>query len=90
MATHRIIDYWHTPAPEAFVDYVLHRAGLTGDYLRIARNYRADPEGDTQFYADKMQLDKKDFCRKSGNMHRAVVPVLIELAIEGWKARTKK
>lgn len=90
MATQRIIDYWHTPAPEAFVDYVLRRAGLVGDYLKIARNYWSEPEGDTVYYADKVCLDKKDFNRKSGTMHKAVVPVLIELAIDGWKARIKE
>lgn len=89
MATQRIIDYWHTPAPEAFVEYVLRRAGLQGDYIKIARNYRADQEGDTQFYADEAALDKKSFCRKSGTMHKAIMPVLIELAIDGWRYRTQ-
>lgn len=26
MSTQRIVDYWHTPVPQPFVDYVLQRA----------------------------------------------------------------
>lgn len=53
MSTQRIVDYWHTPVPQQFVDYVLQRANLSGDYLKIAKNFRADQQGDTAFYAPR-------------------------------------
>ena len=90
MATQRVVDYWHKPAPDGFVEYLFTAAHLRGKYLEIARNYRAETEGDTQFYADLAGLDKTDFNRKSGTMHRAIVAALIELAIDGWKARLKE
>lgn len=90
MATLRVVDYWHKPAPAAFVDYVLTAAHLTGDYLKIARNYRAPATGDTHFYADAADMDIRNFNAKSATMHRAVVDVLINLAIDGWRARMKE
>lgn len=90
MATQRVIDYWQTPAPPDFVDYVLTRANLTGDYLTIAKNYRAGIKGNTDFFAEKADMDKRNFNAKSAIMHRAVMSVLIDLAIDGWKARQKE
>ena len=90
MATQRIVDYWHHPAQDAFVDYVISAAHLSGDYLKIARNYRAPETGDTAFYADKAGLDIRLFNAKSATMHRAVMDVIIDLAKDGWKARIKE
>lgn len=89
MANQRIIDYWHHPAPEGFAEDLFRCAGLRGVYLKIARNFRADEEGDTAFYAEKVCLDKDKFNRCSAIMHMAIMPILIDWAIEGWKTKNR-
>lgn len=86
MACSRINDYWHLPAPDGFVEYLITRTGLSTKDQEIARNYRTH-YGDTQFFADLAQLPFKRFCAHSGEMHRRIVSVLIELAIIGWRTK---
>lgn len=88
MPSSRVNEYWHTPAPPEFADYIIGSTGLSPEDQQIARNYRAF-YGDTQYFADLAGLPIKKFNQRSGDMHRRVMSALIPLAIEGWEARRK-
>lgn len=83
-ANARVNDYWHLPAPAAFVDWLITSTGLTPEDQQIARNYRRY-YGSTQYFADLMHMPLKRFSARSGEMHRRIIAVLVPLAIEGWR-----
>ena len=89
MASSRVNDYWHLPAPAGFVEYIITKTGLSAKDQQIARNYR-EYYGDTEFFADKADLPVKRFRAHSGELHRRIVAVLIELAVLGWKVKFQK
>lgn len=89
MATQRVIDYLHSPVPEGFADFVLRRTRLKGIDLEIAENYLADEEHDTDGYAQLVHMDKHAFSRHSATVFRAMMRVLISLAVELWEMKYK-
>ena len=89
MATQRVIDYLHWPVPEGFAEFILQKTRLRGIDLQIARNYLADEEYDTDGYAQLVNLDKHAFSRHTATVFRAMMRVIINLAVEAWEAKYK-
>lgn len=89
MATARVLEYLHSPVPQEFKDFILKESRLQGVDLTIAQNYLAEPEYDTDGYAQLVHMDKHNFSRHSGTVFRALMRVLIRLALDAWEQQNK-
>lgn len=87
MACLRIVEYFHGPFPREFADYVLQQSRLRGIDLEIAQNYLADEELDTSGYAQLVHLNQHNFSQHCGTVFRAIMRVIIQLAVEMWQIK---
>lgn len=87
MPKQRVVGYWQYPAPPEFAKHIIEDTGLNTRDQEICWALR-DPYhcGDTEYYAMRADLNRKQYSERCDHIFRTVMPEIIRLAILGWKS----
>lgn len=85
MPSGRVIRYLKEPAIQPFARHVFEETGLTPEHQEMMWTLRNDPIHETEYYADKAGLTKKQYLDCLRAAFPRVMTEVIRLAEVGYK-----
>lgn len=81
----RTVHYYQTPVSPEFAKHMIEETGLSERDQKIAWTLRRKT-GDTQYYADVLQMPVRQFNDAAAHVHMRMIDELIRLAQIGRQA----